>query len=289
MININSTVNLIKQTVKNDQFWLLAIGASLIAINLTLIWRGNQVNLFSISCLFWMAISLLIWERRQQLNLESDILSSILGILVIAFVFFRSASPNNLGSFFHFLPVISALGLALLASGIHGIKQYQREIIALFLVFTSNLLRPHLIDISPLTAQFSTLILWYTGFEVNLVGGVEIHLPTGSVRVYEGCSGMSQIINLLALAILFNLIFPRNKQQKILISVVAVVLGFVVNSFRVVLLTILSAKNDLSAFDYWHIGGGSKVFFLIAALLFGCFFWFILRISETDNLPPTES
>jgi cyanoexosortase A len=288
MINIKSTASFIKKTVKTEQFWLLAIGASLIAIHLTLTWREHQSNLLSIACLFWTAISLLIWERRQQLNLDSDILSSILGILFIVFVFFKSASPTNLGGVFYFLPVISALGLALLASGIQGLKQYQRELIALFLVFSFNLLRPQLIDISPLTANFSTLILWYTGFDVNLVG-VKITLPTGSVRVNEGCSGISQILNLLTLAILFNLIYPRNWQQKTLISTVAIILGFIVNGFRVALLAILSAKNDVAAFNYWHTGGGSKIFFFAAALIFGSFCWLLLRQDEAKNQNITES
>lgn len=283
MVRVKASASLIQKTVKNDQNWLLAIGASLIAINLTLIWRENLLDLLNISCILWTAIAYLIWERRQKLNLESDILSSGLGLLLIAFVFFRSAFPTNLGAFFYLLPVVSALGLALLASSIQGLKQYQREIITLILFCTTNLLRTRLFDISPITAKFAAFILWYTGFEVSHTG-VEISLPTGIINVYDGCSGISQIFDLLALALIFMLMFPRNWLQKIVISIVAITIGFVVNGLRVALMALLVRKDNLEIFEYWHTGTGSLIFSLIASLIFGCFCWFLLRSSEKTEV-----
>jgi cyanoexosortase A len=288
MMHVKARTSLIKRTVKSDKHWLLAIGASLMAINLTFIWRENLSDLLNISCIFWAIVSYLIWERRQKLNLESDILSSALGLLLIAFVFLRSAFPEHLGGLFFLLPVISALGLALLASGIQELRQYKRELIALCLFCAANLLRPHLFDISPITARFSAFILWYSGFEVTR-SGVEITLPTGIIRVYDGCSGISQIFDLLVLALLFMLMFPQKWQQKIIIPIIAVIIGFTVNGMRVALMALLVRKDNLEHFEYWHTGTGSLIFSLVAALLFGCCCWLLLRINEADSKNITES
>ncbi|MBW4645687.1 MAG: cyanoexosortase A [Goleter apudmare HA4340-LM2] len=287
MIDVKATASLIKKTVKSDKNWLLAIGVSLITINLALIWREDQPDLFNISCLFWAAISFVIWERRHKLNLESDIFSSVLGLLLVAFVFLRSAFPAHLGGIFYLLPVISALGLALLASSIQRLQQYKRELISLFLLCTANLLRPRIFDISIFTAKFSAFILWYTGSEVTR-SGVEITLPTGVIKVYEGCSGIAQIFDLLVLALLFMLMFPRKWQQKILVPIVAVIIGFIVNAVRVSLMALLVRQDNLDTFEYWHSGNGSLIFSLVAALIFGCFCWFLLR-SEAESHNITES
>jgi hypothetical protein len=80
------------QSLKNAQFWLLAIATSLIAIHLTLAWKGEYSSLFGTSFLFWAAVSSLVWDKRHNLNLESGILPSFLGILLITIPLIKSAS-----------------------------------------------------------------------------------------------------------------------------------------------------------------------------------------------------
>ncbi|MEI2580681.1 cyanoexosortase A [Scytonema sp. PRP1] len=274
--------------LKYPQFWLLAIGAAYIAIHLTLTWKADNSSLLGMSFLFWAAISSLIWDKRHSLNLESDIFSSFFGLSLIALLLIKTISLTSLGGFLYISPVIFAFGLALMASGFKGLKQYGGELLVLFFITVPKLLPTSLTDISPLTAKFAGFALWYTGFPVTR-NGILISLPTGSVEVYSGCSGIELIFQMLGLALLFLLMFPQNGKKKILVPIIAVSLGFIVNGARVALMAILVAQRQMAAFDYWHEGDGSLLFSLIAVLLFGLLCWFLLGKAELRNKDATES
>ncbi|KAB8333246.1 cyanoexosortase A [Scytonema tolypothrichoides VB-61278] len=275
--------------LKYPHFWLLAIGASFIAIHLTLTWKVDNPGLLAISFLFWAAISSLIWEKRRSLNLESDIFSSFFGLSLIALLLIKTISLTSLSSFLLYIsPAIFALGLALLASGFKGLKQYRGELLVLSSISLPKVLPFSLINISLWTAKCASLILWYTGFEVAR-NGVIIRLPTGTVEVNPGCSGLKLIFEMLSLALLFLLMFPHKGNQKIIVPIIAVTLGFIVNGIRVALMAVLVTQGHKQAFDYWHEGDGSLIFALTAVLLFGLFCWFTLGRSELRNKDATES
>lgn len=275
--------------LKNAQFWLLAIGAGLIAIHITLTWKSDNPSLLGNSLLFWIAISSLIWEKRDSLNLESGVFSSFLGLSIIGILLLKSASLTSFGGFLFLFPFIVAVGIALLASGFRGLKQYKGELLVLFFIYAPKLLPSWLSNhITLLTAKLAAFILWYTGFEVTR-SGVYVYLPTGSIQVATGCSGIEVIFQQLGLAIIFILMFPLNRQQKILAPIVAATLGFVVNGVRVALMGVIVAKGNQEAFEYWHHGDGSLIFSMIAVILFGLFCWFLLNMNETKNKQPKSS
>ncbi|EAW38841.1 hypothetical protein L8106_15540 [Lyngbya sp. PCC 8106] len=281
LMAMNATYPVLFQRLKTSPFWLLTIGSGLMAIHLTLVWRADNPNTLGTSILFWSAVASLVWQRRDDLKLESGVFASLVGFLLIAIILIRSASIPLGGNFFDLIPVLSGLGLGLLASGFRGLKQYWTELVALFFIGAPRLLEPWIVDISPITAKFSAFILWYSGFEAKL-NGVYISLPTGTVEVYPGCSGIETMIHLSGLALLFLLMFPTNWIQKIFVPIVALSIGFFVNGFRVMLLAILVAQNNTEAFDYWHHRDGSFVFSIIAVLLFGLFCWFLLQQSDQE-------
>ncbi|KAF3888796.1 MULTISPECIES: cyanoexosortase A [Nostocales] len=271
------------QQLKYPQLWLLGIGACLIIIHLTVTWKADNSNLLSSCILYWISISSLIWDKHHTLNLESGIFSSFFSLVLICLVLLKSATLTSFGLFLYFTPLIIAFSLALLASGFKGLKQYKGELIALFFLGAFKIVPSSLIGtLSSLTAKFAAFMLWYTGSQVAL-SGVIIYLPTGSVEVLSGCSGIEQIFQMLGLSLLFLLMFPQNGKQKIITPIVAASLGFIVNGIRVVLMAILVAKNQQEAFKYWHEGDGSLVFYMIAVVLFGLFCWFLIGRGESKT------
>lgn len=266
----------------NAQLWLLGIGASLITIHLSLTSRNSSTEVVFINLAFLAFVCFSVKDKYYDLNLESGVLSSVLGFLFIALVFLSSTVQINYGGLFPFYPLISGFGLALLASGLKGLKQYQTELLALFGLSAHRLLSIVASDISLTTAKFSTSILWYTGFKVAR-SGVNVILPTGSIKVYAACAGMGVILNLLSIALLFILVFNLDWKQKIIVPTVAAILGFVVNGVRVALMAILVAQGDKQAFEYWHLGDGSLIFAMISALIFGCFCWVLLSSNQQKN------
>ncbi|MBW4663572.1 MAG: cyanoexosortase A [Chroococcus sp. CMT-3BRIN-NPC107] len=279
----NTTLATIKP-LENTQFWLLAIASSLTAVYVSLYLKveGN-VSQIAISLLGLAGVYSLLEEKRQNFKFESDIFSSLLGIVLIGFVLLRSNYVNVVDSFVELSPFIGFLGLALLASGIRGLRQYWLELAIIFAFHFPLIYISQYLDISIFTAQFSSAFLSYLGFPV-LREGVNITLPTGAVEVYPGCSGMETISQLVKLAILFLVMFPiRGLSKKIIVPIAAVIIAFIVNGIRVALMAYLVANSTTESFDYWHIGTGSQIFFLICTLLFGGFCYLITKQDEASN------
>lgn len=252
------------------------------AIHLTLTWRAEDSSLWGIGALFWLAVGSMLWSKRESLNLESSAIASTLGMILVALVLVKSIFISGYDPFLRVFPVISGLGIALLASGLRGLKQYWQELLILCFIAPSPGLLSLVIDISVLTAQFATAVLWYAGFDVSRQG-VYVAVPSGVVEVYSGCSGIETMLQLLGLTLVFLVMFPTNKIAKIVVPVVAVSIAFVVNGIRVALLAVLSAPNNQQAFEYWHKGDGSLVFSTTAVLIFGLFCLFLLRQNQSDD------
>ena len=139
---------------------------------------------------------------------------------------------------------IFAISLAIIASGFQGLKQYWKELIIIFLFSISSVVLFFLLDISLITAKFSALLLWYLGFQVYLED-VSIYLPTGSVIVNKGCAGLYTINYLLAISAVLIFMFPLRRIYTIIVPILAIIIGFVVNGFRVALMAILVANNEI--------------------------------------------
>lgn len=274
--------------LQNTQFWLLAIAGGLIAIQASLSWRLTaDFSQPSVSILCWGAVLSLLGEKRHKLNLESDFFSSLLGLLLIAFVLLRSLFMTSIDSLFYLSPFITALGLAMLASGVKGLKQYWLELIIVLALNVPVGLLTDRIDITTLTAKFATVILTYLGFEV-IREGVNIILPTGAVEVVHGCSGLESMVQLLRLAVLFLVMFPTKLAKKILVPIVAVLVAFLVNVVRIALMAILVAHSSQETFEYWHTGAGSQIYFLISILIFGGFCYLVSQKDDPENHNPRE-
>ncbi|UKO98934.1 cyanoexosortase A [Nostoc sp. UHCC 0870] len=262
------------KTIKSNQFWLLGIASGLIAIHVTLTSR-QESNIFVWSIIFWIATSFLVWRKRDTLNLDSSFYATILGLLLVAIILFRSSNYLSL-TFIGIAPFVSALALSLIASGFKGIKQYKQELILLFFFNIPHIVILPLIDISALTAKFATYMLWYLGFEAS-VEGVSVVLPQGSVVVYHGCSGLSNILNLIRLTVMFLILFPlKGSKQKILVFSASVVIAFLTNSMRIAVMAILTAAHNQVGFDYWHKGKGSLIFPIISTAILGIIYYFLL-------------
>lgn len=271
----NASYFTLVKPLKSSKFWLVGIAAGLVAIHLTVTFRLGDFNLLSISALFWLAVSLLVWRKHSSLRLESGVLSSCLGATIIAAILLKITSLTG-GQFIRLSPFISAVGLALLASGWKGFKQYWQELLVLFFLGIPNIVLSSLIDLSKFTAQFAAFILWYLGFEVSRQG-VHVTLPRGGIEVYAGCSGLESMTHLLSLAVVYLIMFPTDWTKKVLVPVLAISLAFAVNGFRVALMAVLAASSNLEAFEYWHTGDGSVIFSMISVFIFGLFCLWLLR------------
>ena len=281
-------ISLELRPLRTTQFWLLAIAGGIIATHLSLSWRvAPDIGRLSITILGWGAALSLLWEKRHTLTLETDVFSSFIGLILIAFVLLKSFFVTTYDSVIDITPFIAGLGLAMLASGVKGLHQYWQELIIILVLNAPIQLILERFDISLITAKFANFVLFYLGFDVSRQG-VNLILPKGIVEVYPGCSGMEGIVRLLRLAVLFLVMFPTGLAKKILVPIIAVLVAFVVNGIRVALMAILVAYSNPEAFVYWHKGTGSQIFLLISMLVFGFFCYCVTKKEDLDNQDSME-
>lgn len=275
-------------------FWLATLAVALIAIHLTLTWRIDNPSLQVSSLVFWATAASLIWQRRHLLNLEASLGASLLGggLLVLLLLKSSALTAQGAGLLLGY-PFVAGLGLALVASGFKGLRQYWQELTLLFFLgipelFLSSPLGTA-VDPSLLTAHVAAILLWYGGYHVTQQG-VFLYLPGGSVEVNPGCSGLVSMTQLLSLSVLFLMVLPLpwHWSRKLLLPLVAGTLGFLVNAVRVALLAIVVAQGSATDFEYWHSGQGSHLFSAIAAGLFVLFVWATVHFSIIHP-PDTEA
>ena len=251
------------------KYWLFGIGVGLVTLYLNLSQQFSRSDFLSHSFLFWMVVLLLLWQKRAKLNLESDTVSSFVGISILTLVLYKSLHLFPEDFFLRISPLLSLLGWGLLASGARGLKQYYQELFLLvFLAIPWEFI--YAFDISQVTAKFSTFILWILGFEVNRQG-LWIIMPSGSVEVYNGCSGVRIILQLLGLSWIVLTLVPTSWKPKIWLPIAAILLGFTINGLRVALMVVLVALSNSQGFTYWHTGTGSLIFSALSVLIFGVF------------------
>ncbi|OUL21067.1 cyanoexosortase A [Nostoc sp. 106C] len=265
---------------KNEPLWLLSITAGLEAICLTLVWKAHDIGHLGMSILFLFATGSLLWDKRHTLRFESDVFSSIVGLLLIIWVLWQSAT-QNLEHTLRLLSFTSAFGVSLLASGFKGLKQYWEELIILFFLGVPSVLADLLIDISPLSAKFATFLLWYSGFDVTNVG-VNIYLPTGSIKVAYSCSGIDTINYILGISIIAMVMFPIAKIKRFFVPIFAIILGFVINGVRIAMLAVMEGTNK-AAFDSWHGGQASYSYGVLGILIFGLVYMLLLKQEEQQT------
>lgn len=265
---------------KDSRYWLLGIAAGLEAICFTLIWRANDVGHLGMTILFLLATGTLLWEKCNSLKFESELFSSIVGVLLIGWVLWESTSLTA-GHALRLLSFTSALGVSLLASGFKGLKQYWQELIILFFLGVPSVAAAFLFDLSPITASFGGFLLHCLGYDVSVVG-TDINLPTGGVKVVYACSGIDSITYILGISVIAIVMFPIHWSKQILVPIVAIAIGFIVNGIRVAMLAAMVVSNR-EAFDYWHGGTASYFYSIVGILILGLFYRFLLSQEEVKS------
>ncbi len=263
----------------NTRYLLLAIAVALTTIHFQLILRtGHEGQFLEASLICWAAAWFMIWRRRQEIRFTSSPIASTIGLVCIAWILLRSLTVSEYDSFMRFVPLLSGVSVALLASGF-AIKSHWRELLTLGLMTIPTTTLLSQVDLSPLTAEFSSSLLWYSGFRV-IQDGVMLHMATGSVEVYPGCSGLQLIWQHLSLGILFVLLFPIGWMRSLIVPIAGMLIAFIVNSVRVALMAILVAQSNQEAFEYWHLGTGSLIFSMISVSLFGLLCYLLLEQAD---------
>jgi cyanoexosortase A len=280
-----------KRSLKSKQFWFYASLISLAVFYLTFTWKTTKnVDFIVTSSVFWVAIFLLLWRRRDRLILASDFISSFVGLLLIALVLIKSLTlywfESNL--FVYLASFIAFFGIALIAFGIKNIKQYWLE-----LFFSGFLFIPPSFfgfwfnaQISTLTTKVSAYLLYYLGFNTTSQGvQILLHLPNRGnfiATVDYFCTGILMMALMLKLALLSISFFPMKWWQRFWFPLAAIAIGFFLGVIRVSILTL--ALPDRSSFAYWHGTEGAQIFSTLSIIIFFLLCYPTLNQQKSKNL-----
>ena len=287
---MNDSIQL--DVIPKHKFLLLSIIATLIALYVHALVEVDDFAHLGISALYFLAVGKLIFNKRQELNFETSFISISVGIVSLAFILWQALNLGSLDKnlisindyFLRMMPFLSGLVLIVIASKARFLL-YWRELVILFFLATPRLLISSIYDPSPVTAKAAGLLLWYTGFEVQLRERVYVMLPNGGVKVFEGCSGIETMCYTLGLSVILLLLYPvSNRIVQWMTPFIAIFIGFMVNTTRVVLLALLQNWQQQDAFIYWHDGDGAMIFGMVSVMVLGIFYYFLpIEQDELDS------
>lgn len=171
------------------------------------------------------------------------------------------------------LPLLAGIALALLAAPASKLRPFLKSFCVLALlpvVSAVNTLTP-LGPLSVATAWLAKQMLSICGYTAVQLGTL-VKLQGGGVIVSGACAGLSILLQLLLVAVIFALAFPmRHRWQNGLLIVVAPLLGMVVNGMRITLLALFvtsSLPNRQWWFEFFHDHWGSLLFSGVGMQLF---------------------
>jgi cyanoexosortase A len=278
----------IKKLVNHDRLWLFSSLIGLAVLYLGLVWRTTaDIDRLTTDCFFWGIILWLLWQKKSKLEYYSDPISSFIGFLLLGLVLFKTLTLFEFESIFlFFFPFISAIALALIASGFKGLGQYIKELFfAWFLFFPTGTIG-YIIDgifhITVVNAKIATYLLYYFGFDTKSHGNeVILNLSElGNFKAVVGlsCTGVPMILLIFKLSLILICCASLTKYQQKALPVYSIIFGFLLGVIRVCILT-LSIPNR-AQFDYWHGTQGSQIFSTLAIVIFSAFCYGILEKNQ---------
>jgi len=171
------------------------------------------------------------------------------------------------------LPLLAGIALALLAAPASKLRPFLKSfcVLALLPVVSAVSTLTPLGPLSVATAWLTKQMLSFCGYTAVQLGTL-VKLQGGGVIVSGACAGLSMILQLLLVAVIFALAFPmRHRWQNGLLIVVAPLLGMVVNGMRITLLALFvtsSLPNRMWWFEFFHEHWGSLLFSGVGMQLF---------------------
>ncbi len=269
--------NLKQVNLLNQTFLLPLIFGLIASIYLTIYWRVEQdFNQWFLELLLYASILWHLYQKRNDLEFVSRFPANFVGCCLIIIPYINARfSVQEISISWYFLPLISATGLALLASGFRRIKQFRREL-AIIIIFPLTLISVKLlgtlIQITVISAKLTSFLLWYLGFD-SITQGSLVTVNNGSIDILSECTAIPLLIFLLKFSFILAILFPSMLKNIYLPFILSVVISVIFSTIRLVIIALV--VKDKLAFNYWHGSQGGDIFTLLSFLCFGTVILFL--------------
>ena len=195
------------------------------------------------------------------------------GVALLVVVLWRGQRMISFDFISSLLPLLAGMGLALLAAPLRQLGSFlpSLAVLALLSMFRAVGWLTPVGPLSVATAWITQQILTLGGSTAEQVGTL-VKVQGGGVIVSGACAGLSILLQLLLVAVIFAMAFPmRHHWQNGLMLLGAPLVGMVVNGMRISLLALLSTSNLANKqwwFDFFHDHWGSLLFSGLGMQLF---------------------
>lgn len=253
--------------------WFVAAVAVALA-QLAFAVRAGAATFHGPLALGWAAMLLVTFERRDSpipAGSSAWVPGALLALAPFAWLARAEYSSPDRAA-----PLVSGIGLLLLAGGLRELPRRGRELLLLSLPLISPFPQRLAHAVAPLrgTAVFATLFLRALGVPA-VIEGQDIAFSGTGIAVIEPCTGLDQLSQLLALSLVVLCLFRTTTAQKIAVPLAALACGFLVNAARVAAIGIL-VRDRPSAVDLWDGAGTYAPVFSAAAAALTCLCWWAL-------------
>lgn len=195
------------------------------------------------------------------------------GVALLVVVLWRGQRMMSFDFISSLLPLLAGIGLALLAAPLSQLGSFlpSLAVLALLPMFRAVGWLTPVGPLSVATAWITQQILTLGGSTAEQVGTL-VKVQGGGVIVSGACAGLSILLQLLLVAVIFAMAFPmRHRWQNGLMLLGAALIGMGANGMRITVLALLSTSNLANKqwwFDFFHDHWGSLLFSGLGMQLF---------------------
>lgn len=260
------------RSLNNRDLWLLLVG--LVALDLLLISLLTQPaeDVLNVLLVFCGAV-LVLHAPPGGWQPQPGRIGRWVGVALLVAALWRGQRMMSFDFISSLLPLLAGISLALLAAPVSQLRSFlpSLSLLALLPVIRAVGWLTPLGPLSVATAWLTQQMLTLGGVTSEQVG-TSVKLQSAGVIVAGPCAGLSILLQLLLVAVIFAMAFPmRHRWQNGLMLLGAPLIGMVVNGMRITLLALLISSNLANKqwwFDFFHDHWGSLLFSGLGMQLF---------------------
>jgi len=291
-------MNILNHSIKRETIQLsilILVFSFVYLVPISLIFRNPFSHHFSHGILILGISAYMVWTKKDRLR-QAEIRP---GLIMGSFVALIASITMTAGAFSG-TPLLEGISLVI---GIFGMVWllFGSSIIRIvaipisFLIFLfpifDKLFRGYTDHLQPIAAFIGSVLLQMTGMPI-LQHGKLIQLPHIALAVGEACSGVNHMIALMTLGVFLGYVTETRWFTKLILVVMALVVGIIANGIRVALIGIWTKYFGVQSFHGpFDIFYSSFVFFvgLVAIILVRFVLLKHNREKTTVNRNPDET
>ena len=174
--------------------------------------------------------------------------------------------------------------------GVACLRKYPIALLTLFLGFYPSLSFLTIAIWQVLTPHnwLENAMAWMSGILLRAMGqpaiseGPFLSLPTGSIEIKPGCSGLKMAVTIAFGSLLLGLFLKQRRRTILCCMAIGIALALVFNVPRLVLMAMAVVYWGKDSFEFWHGPWGGQIF---SAIVFTIYYYITMGLFDKESNP----